>query len=58
MGLKGIFLAILIVCAIYLWRRYPKKSEGRSSRWVNWVLAVVAVYYVISAMVMLFDSSN
>ncbi len=57
MGLKGIFLAILIVCAVYLWRRYRKKSESKSSRWVDWVLVVVAVYYVISAMVMLFGSS-
>jgi len=57
MGLKGIFLAILIVCAVYLWRRYRKKSEGKSSRWVDWVLVVVAVYYVISAMVMLYGSS-
>ena len=57
MGLKGIFLAILIICAVYFWRRYRKKSEGKSSRWVDWVLVVVAVYYVISAMVMLFGSS-
>ena len=57
MGLKGIFLAILIVCAVYFWRRYRKKSEDKSSRWVDWVLVVVAVYYVISAMVMLFGSS-
>jgi len=56
MGLKGIFLAILIVCAVYFWRRYRKKSEGKSSRWVDWVLVVVAVYYVISAM-MMFGSS-
>ena len=57
MGLKGIFLAILIICAVYLWRRYRKKSEGKSSRWVDWVLVVVAVYYVILAMVTLFTSS-
>ena len=57
MGLKGIFLAILIVCAVYLWRRYRKKSEGKSSRWVDWVLVVVAAYYVILAMVTLFASS-
>ncbi len=57
MGLKGIFLAILIVCAVYLWKRYRKKSEGKSSRWVDWVLVVVAVYYVISAMMMMFGSS-
>ena len=57
MGLKGIFLAILIVCTVYLWRRYREKSDGKSSRWVDWVLVVVAVYYVISAMVMLFGSS-
>ena len=57
MGLKGIFLAILIICAVYLWRRYRKKSEGKSSRWVDWVLVVVVVYYVISAMVVFFNSS-
>ena len=57
MGLKGIFLAILIVCAVYLWRRYREKSEGKSSRWVDWVLVVVAVYYVISVILMLFGSS-
>ena len=57
MGLKGIFLAILIICAVYLWRRYRKKSEGKSFSWVDWVLVLVVVYYVISAIVMLFGSS-
>jgi 4-hydroxybenzoate polyprenyltransferase len=54
MGLKGIFLAILIVFAVYLWRRYRKKSKGKSSRWVDWVLAGIAIYYIILAMMMMF----
>jgi len=55
MGPKGIFLAFIIVCAIYLWRKYRKKKSTKSSRWVNWVLGGIAVYYGISAVIMFLD---
>jgi len=55
MGLKGIFLAFIIVCATYLWRKYRKKESGKYSRWVNWVLFGIAVYYGISAVIMFLD---
>jgi len=55
MGPKGIFLAFIIVCAIYLWRKYRKKEQPKSSRWVNWVLGGIAVYYGISAVIMFLD---
>jgi len=48
MGPKGIILAFLIVCTIYLWRRYRKKVNGKQSKWVNWVLGGIAIYYGIS----------
>jgi len=57
MGPKGIFLAFLIVCSIYLWRRHRKKAQGISPRWVNWVLGGIAVYYGISIVLMIFKSS-
>jgi len=55
MGPKGIFLAFIIVCAIYLWRKYRKKEPTKSSRWVNWVLGGIVVYYGISAVIMVLD---
>jgi len=55
MGPKGIFLAFIIVCAIYLWRKYRNKEPTKSSRWVNWVLGGIAVYYGISAVIMFLD---
>jgi len=55
MGPKGIFLAFIIVCSIYLWRKYRKKKPTKSSRWVNWVLGGIAVYYGISAVIMFLD---
>jgi dolichyl-phosphate-mannose--protein O-mannosyl transferase len=55
MGPKGIFLAFIIVCAIYFWRKYRKKEPTKSSRWVNWVLGGIAVYYGISAVIMFLD---
>ncbi|MDP7170001.1 MAG: hypothetical protein QGF45_01370 [SAR324 cluster bacterium] len=57
MGPKGIFLAFLIVCAIYLWRRHRKKAKGKTPGWVNWVLGGIAVYYGISILLMIFNSS-
>jgi dolichyl-phosphate-mannose--protein O-mannosyl transferase len=57
MGPKGIFLAFLIVCAIYLWRRYRKTAKGKKPGWVNWVLGGIAVYYGISILLMIFNSS-
>jgi phage shock protein PspC (stress-responsive transcriptional regulator) len=55
MGPKGIFLAFIIVCSIYLWRKYRKKEPTKLSRWVNWVLGGIAVYYGISAVIMFLD---
>jgi len=57
MGPKGILLALLIVCAIYFWRRHRKKAQGKPPRWVNWVLGGIAVYYGISVMLMFFSST-
>jgi len=57
MGPKGIFLAFLIVCAIYLWRRHRKTAKGEKPGWVNWVLGGIAVYYGISILMMIFNSS-
>ena len=55
MGLKGIFLAFTIVCASYIWKKYRKKGSGKSSRWVNWALVGIAVYYGISSVIMFLD---
>jgi len=55
MGPKGIFLAFIVVCSIYLWRKYRKKEPTKSSRWVNLVLGGIAVYYGISAVIMFLD---
>ncbi|MBC8257526.1 MAG: hypothetical protein H8E38_00770 [SAR324 cluster bacterium] len=54
MGPKGFFLAFLIVCALYLWRRKRKMLQGKSTRWINWVLGGIAVYYGISLLLMFF----
>jgi phage shock protein PspC (stress-responsive transcriptional regulator) len=56
MGPKGIFLAFLIVCSIYLWRRHRKKAQAKTPGWVNWVLGGIAVYYGISMLLMIFNS--
>ena len=53
MGLKGIFLAILIIYTIYLWWRSRKNGQKKSHKLVNWMLYVIAVYYGISALVMI-----
>jgi len=56
MGSKGIFLAFLIVCAIYFWRRYRSKLQGKSAVWVNWVLGGIAIYYGISIILIIISS--
>jgi|TARA_X000000368_G_C22922464_1_gene663686 phage shock protein PspC (stress-responsive transcriptional regulator) len=56
MGSKGIFLAFLIVCAIYFWRRYRSKVQGKSAVWVNWVLGGIAIYYGISIILIIISS--
>ena len=53
MGLKGIFLAILIVYTIYLWWRVRKNAQKGSHKLVHWVLGGIAVYYVISMLIMI-----
>jgi len=52
MGLKGIFLAFIIVFVSYFWWNYRKKELGGSSKWVNWVLVGIAVYYGLSAIIL------
>jgi len=56
MGSKGIFLAFLIVLAIYLWRRYRNKRQGKSLSWVNWVLGGIAIYYGILIILIIISS--
>ncbi len=56
MGLKGIFLAILLIYSIYLWWRLRKKGQKKSHQLVHWVLGGIAVYYGISTLVMIIAS--
>ena len=56
MGLKGIFLAILIIYTIYLWWRVRKKAQNKSHKLVHWVLGGIAVYYGISMLIMIIGS--
>ena len=56
MGLKGIFLAILIIYTIYLWWRVRKKAQKNSHKLVHWVLGGIAVYYGISTLIMIIGS--
>ena len=56
MGLKGIFLAILIIYTNYLWWRVRKKAQKKSQKLVDWVLGGIAVYYGISALIMIIGS--
>jgi cytochrome c oxidase assembly factor CtaG len=56
MGLKGIFLAILIIYTIYLWWRVRKKAQKKSHKLVHWVLGGIAVYYGISTLIMIIGS--
>ena len=56
MGLKGIFLAILIIYTIYLWWRLRKKAQNKSHKLVHWVLGGIAVYYGISTLIMIIGS--
>ncbi len=53
MGLKGIFLAILLICAIYWWWRVRKNAQKKSQKLVHWVLGGIAIYYGISALIMI-----
>ena len=53
MGLKGIFLAILIIYTIYLWWRVRKNAQKGSHKLVHWVLGGIAVYYGISMLIMI-----
>ena len=57
MGLKGIFLAMLIVCVIYLWWMVRKKAQKKSNKLVNWILGGIAVYYGISTLIMIIGSN-
>ncbi len=56
MGLKGIFLAILIISTIYLWWRNRKNAQKGSHKLVHWVLGGIAVYYGISTLIMVVGS--
>ena len=56
MGLKGIFLAILIIYTIYLWWRVRKNAQKGSRMLVNWLLSGIAVYYGISMLIMIVGS--
>ncbi len=56
MGVKGIFLAILIIYAIYLWWRVRKNPQKGSHKLVHWVLGGIAVYYGISTLIMIVGS--
>ena len=56
MGLKGIFLAILIIYTIYLWWRVRKKTQNKSHKLIHWVMGGIAVYYGISTLIMIIGS--
>jgi len=56
MGLKGIFLAILVIYTIFLWWRVRKKGKNKSHKLINWVLGGIAVYYGISTLIMMIGS--
>ncbi len=56
MGLKGIFLAILIIYTIYLWWRARKNAQKGSHKLVHWLLGGIAVYYGISTLIMIVGS--
>ncbi|MBS1255980.1 MAG: hypothetical protein MAG581_01790 [Deltaproteobacteria bacterium] len=56
MGLKGIFLALLIIGTIYLWWKGRKKTQKRSHKLVHWMLGGIAVYYGISALILIISS--
>jgi len=56
MGLKGIFLAILLIYTIYLWWKARKNTNKKSQKLVNWVLGGIAIYYGISVLIMIIRS--
>ena len=56
MGLKGIFLAILIVYTIHLWWKVRRKAQKESHKLVHLVLGGIAIYYGISTLIMIIGS--
>ncbi len=58
MGPKGIFISFLIVCSIYLWKKYRKKRNKNHSKLVNWVLGCIVIYYGISFFWLFFYNDN
>ena len=58
MGPKGIFFSFLIVCSIYLWKKYRKSRNKNHSKLVNWALFFIAIYYGISILWLYFDIDN